>query len=114
MKKFDALVEKITQESFRTGLAKGIGMVGKVLSFPRRLDAGAAEVLKGYTHDVERRVGGKAYGAPVGDPSVGKSEDFSDLEKELMLLYRKLKLTPRDPRLIAKIEELKKKIMKTR
>ena len=114
MNNFDKRYSEIMGEGLRSGLAKGVGMLGKVLTFPKRLDTGIADVLKGHTHDVERKIGGSAYSKPVGEPNKGKAEDFSDLEKELMLLMRKLKLTPNDRRLQNQIEQLKKKIMSTR
>jgi hypothetical protein len=113
MRDFDKRCNEIS-EGLRSGLAKGIGTLGRVLTFPKRLDTGIADILKGQTQDIERKIGGQSYGAAVGDPSRGRAEEFSDLEKDLMLLMRKLKLTPNDARLQQQVKDLQKKIIQSR
>jgi len=115
MTNFDARYNELMSEGLRTGLAKGIGMAGKLMTFPKRLDTGIANVLRGQSADTERIIGGKAYGEPVGAvPKGGRAEEFSDLEKELTLAMRRLRLTPNDKKLQAQVADLQKKIMSVR
>lgn len=79
--------------------------VSKVIGAPKKLDQALTSFFKGEMPDT-------ISGGGVEKPSGAIEPEYSDLEKELILVLKKLKLNPRDPRLKKRADELRAELTK--
>ena len=79
--------------------------ISKVLGAPRKLDSALTAFARGEMDE------------PVGYSGTQKKSgaiepEYSDLEKELILVMKKLRLNPGDTRLQRRVEEIRQKLLK--
>ena len=79
--------------------------ISKVLGAPKKLDAALTAFTRGQMDE-------PISGGGVEKPSGVIEPEYSDLEKELILVLKKLKLNPKDQRLQKRAEDIRAELLK--